>query len=112
MRSRLFFAFILVLVVVMAGPASAKTTLTFTAGSAGGGWYGIAGGLAPIISEYDPDIIIKVVPGGGVKNPAVISAGQVEMGWGLPFVNAAAFKGLPPFEKPLENLRALAGAWS
>ena len=109
MRSKLFLALVLILSLMAAGPAAAKTTLTWTAGSAGGGWYGIAGGLAPIISEYDKDIIIKVVPGGGVKNPAVISAGQVEMGWGLPFVNAAAFKGLPPFEKPLENLRALAG---
>ena len=109
MRSRLIFLLALLLSLTLVGPVAAKTTLTFTAGSAGGGWYGIAGGLAPIISAADPDIIIKVVPGGGVKNPAVISAGQVEMGFGLPFVNAAAFKGLPPFDKPLKNLRALAG---
>jgi TRAP transporter TAXI family solute receptor len=93
-----------------AGQASGEqVTLTFTAGSAGGGWYGIAGGLAPIIREYDPDLVIKVVPGGGVKNPAVISNGTVEMGFGLPFINAAAFKGMNPFEQPLKNLRALAG---
>jgi len=93
-----------------AGNISAKQiTLTFTAGSAGGGWYGIAGGLAPIIQEYDPELVIKVVPGGGVKNPAVISNGTVEMGFGLPFMNAAAYKGMDPFEKPLKNLRALVG---
>jgi TRAP transporter TAXI family solute receptor len=93
-----------------AGPVSAEQiTLTFTAGSAGGGWYGIAGGIAPIIQEYDPDLVIKVVPGGGVKNPAVISNGTVEMGFGLPFINAAAYKGMDPFDKPLTNLRALAG---
>lgn len=91
------------------GVLAAAKTLTFTAGSAGGGWYGIAGGLAKIIHDYDKGVVIKVVPGGGVKNPAVISAGSVEMGFGLPFINAAAYKGMPPFKKPLKNLRALAG---
>ena len=97
----------------MTSPATAgQTTLTWTAGGAGGGWYGMAGGIAAIIHESDPDIVIKVVPGGGVKNPAVISNGTVEIGWGLPFMNAAAYKGLKPFDKPLTNLRALAGGMS
>jgi TRAP transporter TAXI family solute receptor len=103
-------AVVLGLCLIAGGEISAKQiTLTFTAGSAGGGWYGIAGGIAPIIQEYDPELVIKVVPGGGVKNPAVISNGTVEMGFGLPFMNAAAYQGLAPFEKPLKNLRALVG---
>lgn len=92
--------------------AAGQTTLTWTAGGAGGGWYGMAGGIAAIIHEADPNIVIKVVPGGGVKNPAVIANKTVEMGWGLPFMNAAAYKGLKPFDKPLANLRALAGGMS
>ena len=109
-RKSVFVVLLLAVFLVSAGSVSAKQiTLTFTAGSAGGGWYGIAGGLAPIIKEYDPELIIKVVPGGGVKNPAVISNGSVEMGFGLPFMNAAAYQGLAPFDKPLKNLRALAG---
>jgi TRAP transporter TAXI family solute receptor len=110
--ARKFFCFLVAIgaVVLFSGTVMAEqVTLTFTAGSAGGGWYGIAGGLAPIIQEYDPDLVIKVVPGGGVKNPAVISTGTVEMGFGLPFMNAAAYKGMAPFEQPLTNLRALAG---
>jgi len=89
-----------------------QITLTWTAGGAGGGWYSIAGGIATIVKEADPDIVIKVVPGGGVQNPAVVASKGAEIGWGLPFLNAAAYKGMAPFEKPLQELRALAGGMS
>jgi len=89
-----------------------QVTLTWTAGGAGGGWYSIAGGIATIVKEADPDIVIKVVPGGGLQNPAVVASKGAEIGWGLPFLNAAAYKGMAPFEKPLGDLRALAGGMS
>jgi TRAP transporter TAXI family solute receptor len=92
--------------------AADPVTLTWTAGGAGGGWYSIAGGIATIIKEADADITIKVIPGGGLQNPAVVASKGAEIGWGLPFLNAAAYKGLQPFEKPLEELRALAGGMS
>lgn len=92
--------------------AGNQATLTWTAGGAGGGWYGMAGGIASIIHQADPDIVIKVVPGGGVKNPAVISVGTADMGWGLPFMNAAAYEGMAPFGQKLKNLRAIAGGMS
>jgi hypothetical protein len=101
------------LVVMAALPLKAQqVTLTWTAGGAGGGWYSIAGGIAVIIKEADPDIVIKVIPGGGLQNPAVVASKGAEIGWGLPFLNAAAYKGMAPFEKPLEELRALAGGMS
>ena len=92
--------------------AGEQITLTWTAGGAGGGWYSIAGGIATIVKEADPDIVIKVIPGGGLQNPAVVASKGAEIGWGLPFLNAAAYKGMQPFEKPLEELRALAGGMS
>jgi len=111
MRKTVFvIAVVLGFCLAVGGSVSAKQiTLTFTAGSAGGGWYAIAGGIAPIIQEFDPELVVKVVPGGGVQNPALISEGKMEMGFGLPFMNAAAYKGMDPFEKPLKNLRALVG---
>jgi TRAP transporter TAXI family solute receptor len=72
----------------------------------------MAGGISAILMEADRDLVIKVVPGGGVQNPALVAAKSVEMGWGLPFLNAAAYKGMKPFEKPLTDLRALAGGMS
>jgi len=113
MRKVLMAALVLGLVLAAAPLwAGQQITLTWTAGSAGGGWYGMAGGIATIIHNADSDIVIKVVPGGGVKNPAVIANKSVEMGWGLPFMNAAAYKGMAPFEAPLTDLRALAGGMS
>ena len=72
----------------------------------------MAGGIATIIKEADPDIVIKVIPGGGLQNPAVVADKGAEMGWGLPFLNAAAYQGMAPFEKPLTELCALAGGMS
>ena len=52
------------------------TTMTWVAGGVGGGWYAQAGGLARLITEKEPKIILKVVPGGGVVNPVRISRGK------------------------------------
>lgn len=106
-------ALVAALALAVALPAGAQqVTLTWTAGGAGGGWYAIAGGLATIINEAEPNIMIKVIPGGGLQNPAVVASKAAEIGWGLPFLNAAAYRGMAPFEKPLEELRALAGGMS
>ncbi len=112
-RSLGVFAAVCSFIAFAALPLQAQqVTLTWTAGGAGGGWYSIAGGIATIIKEADADIVIKVVPGGGLQNPAVVASKGAEIGWGLPFLNAAAYKGMAPFEKPLEDLRALAGGMS
>ena len=107
------FAVVCSFIILAALPLHAQQiTLTWTAGGAGGGWYSIAGGIATIVKEADSDIVIKVIPGGGLQNPAVVASKGAEIGWGLPFLNAAAYKGMAPFEKPLDELRALAGGMS
>jgi TRAP-type uncharacterized transport system substrate-binding protein len=74
-RSLGVFAVVCSFLVFAALPLQAEqVTLTWTAGGAGGGWYSIAGGIATIIKEADPDIVIKVVPGGGLQNPAVVAS--------------------------------------
>ncbi len=97
------------------GPSAAAddlkpVTLSWVAGGVGGGWYVQAGGIARLITEKEPKIIVKVVPGGGVVNPARVSGGKDDLGWGITFVDKMAYKGLEPlFEKPNQNLRALGG---
>jgi TRAP transporter TAXI family solute receptor len=110
---RVFMAGLVIAIILGSSWAMAEqTTLVWSAGSAGGGWYQMAGGISAIISAADPDIIIKVVPGGGVQNPSVVEAKTVQIAWGLPFMNAAALKGIPPFEKKHEGIRAIAGGMS
>lgn len=86
------------------------TTLTWVAGGVGGGWYTQAGGIAQLINEKEPRIVIKVVPGGGVVNPVRVAAGQDDLGWGITFVDKMAYDGLAPLYKESHpKLRAIGG---
>jgi hypothetical protein len=86
------------------------TTMTWVAGGVGGGWYAQAGGLARLITEKEPKIILKVVPGGGVVNPVRISRGKDGLAWGVTFVDKMALEGMAPvYDKPHPNVRAMGG---
>ncbi len=87
-------------------------TLTWTAGGVGGGWYTIAGGIAALINEKSGGITVKVIPGGGTVNPSLVNKGDCELGWGLPFMNTAAWNGEDPYKEKHSNLRAIAGGMS
>ena len=85
-------------------------TLSWVAGGVGGGWYVQAGGIARMIAEKEPKLIIKVVPGGGVVNPVRVSNHKDDLGWGITFVDKMALKGLEPiYKKPNPNVRSLGG---
>ena len=86
------------------------TTMTWVAGGVGGGWYVQAGGIARMIAEKEPNIILKVVPGGGVVNPVRVSRHKDDLGWGITFVDKMAFKGLAPvYKKANPDVRSLGG---
>lgn len=72
------------------------TTLSWVAGGVGGGWYVQAGGIARLISEKEPKIVIKVVPGGGVVNPVRVARHKDDLGWGITFVDKMALNGTAP----------------
>lgn len=88
-------------------------TLSWTAGGMGGGWYTTAGGMARIMNEANPDVTIKVIPGGGLANPLLISTNQQDIGWGVSYVDKAAYGGLAPlFEEKYDGFTGLAGNFS
>jgi TRAP transporter TAXI family solute receptor len=88
-------------------------TYSWTAGGMGGGWYTQAGGMAAIVKNSVPEITIKVIPGGGTVNPAKLDAGQDDFGWGVGYVDKAAYNGVAPlFDKEYKNIRGLAGNFS
>lgn len=118
MRSKMFsvvFAVFLSVCISVPGIAESQatlepTTLTWVAGGVGGGWYVQAGGIARMIAEQEPKLVIKVVPGGGVVNPVRVSTHKDDLGWGITFVDKMAFKGLAPiYDKPNPDVRALGG---
>jgi TRAP transporter TAXI family solute receptor len=92
--------------------ASAQTTLEWVAGSLGGGWYTMAAGLASLIREENPDLQVRVVPGGGLANPTRIQNGQSQMGWGIDAFTSAAFKGEDPYTFAHPKLRSLGTGYS
>ncbi|MBN2859706.1 MAG: TAXI family TRAP transporter solute-binding subunit [Sphaerochaetaceae bacterium] len=88
-------------------------TYSWTAGGMGGGWYTQAGGMAAIVKNNVPEITIKVIPGGGTVNPPKLDAGQDDFGWGVGYVDKAAYNGTAPlFDKAYTNFRGLAGNFS
>ena len=101
------------LALVAGVPAIAQQSLTWTAGSVGGGWYAIAGGMAELLREK-AQLNIKVIPGGGVQNPVLVQKGEAELGMGLPPLLQLAMNGDPETYKgqKMPDLRALAGNMS
>ena len=85
-------------------------TMTWVAGGVGGGWYVQAGGIARLITEEHPNLVLKVVPGGGVVNPVRVASQKDDFGWGITFVDKMAFKGLAPiYKRSFQDVRSLGG---
>ncbi|MCC7282475.1 MAG: TAXI family TRAP transporter solute-binding subunit [Acetobacteraceae bacterium] len=93
-------------------PASAQAPLEWVAGALGGGWYTMTTGCAQIVQEANPDIIIRVVPGGGVANPTRVNNGVSQLGMGLDFLVSDAYKGRDPYREPHTRLAHAGVGWS
>ncbi|MBR0642140.1 TAXI family TRAP transporter solute-binding subunit [Plastoroseomonas hellenica] len=92
--------------------AAAQQTYEWVAGSLGGGWYTMAAGVSALIKDENPDIQIRVVPGGGLANSTRVNNGQSQMGWGIDAFAAAAAKGEDPYNQKHERLRCLGSGYS
>jgi len=92
--------------------AAAEQTLEWVAGSLGGGWYTMAAGLATVIQEENPEIRVRVVPGGGLANATRINNGQSQIGWGIDAFAAGAVKGEEPYTFAHDKLRSLGTGYS
>jgi uncharacterized protein len=90
----------------------AQQTYEFVAGSLGGGWYTMAAGIAALVKDENPEIQIRVVPGGGLANPTRINNNQSQMGWGIDAFTAAAARGEEPYSAKHERLRSLGTGYS
>lgn len=90
----------------------AQQTFEWVAGSVGGGWYTMAAGLSSLIAEENPQIRIRVVPGGGLANSTRVNNNQSPIGWGIDAFSAAAVRGEDPYSAKHENLRCLGTGYS
>lgn len=92
--------------------AHAQQTFEWVAGSVGGGWFTMAAGLSALIAEENPELRIRVVPGGGLANSTRVNNNQSHMGWGIDAFTAAAARGEDPYNARHENLRSLGTGYS
>jgi len=88
-------------------------TIEWTSGQLGGGWYTMTAGLAKYIEEANPDIRIKVVPGGGTANPTKVDRNKSQFGLGLDCLAFLAKEGKDIYKgKPHKNLMMIGGSLS
>ena len=73
----------------------------------------MASGMAKIIMEANPDIIVKVVPGGGTANPSKVNAGKSQLGMGLDVFTFLAYNGREIYDgKPHKKLQMIGMSFS
>lgn len=113
-KTPILLAIVICVIVMMAAPVyAAKARITWTAGGTGGGWFVMAGGIAKIIQEKNPDIQINVIPGGGTKNQPVVGTNKAEIGWALPPFVVLARKGTDLYKgKKYDAITVLGGGFS
>jgi TRAP transporter TAXI family solute receptor len=105
--------------ILLAGAAAAMplrparaANLEWAAGSVGGSWFTIVSGLTNLVSEADPTLTFRVVPGGGRDNPSKVQAGISQVAMGIDFLAAAAFNGTEPYRSRHDKLRSIGGGWA
>ncbi len=93
--------------------AASAETLEWTAGQIGGGWYTMASGMAKLIMDENPDLTIRVVPGGGTANPSKVQKEQSQLGMGLDIFTRAAREGKGIYEgAPHDKLMMIGQSFS
>lgn len=89
-----------------AGQVGAQT-YNATVGGLGGVWYTIFTGIAELVKEKDPGVVIRVVPGGGLIAVQKVGEGASEFGFGFPWTVADARAGRDPFKAALPDVRGV-----
>ena len=89
-------------------PAARAETVTLLAGPVGGVWYIVAAGMARIIHDSYPDLLVRVEPGGAVANPARISQGTADFALAISTPTVMAIRGNGMYHQKYPNIQAIA----
>lgn len=89
-------------------PVARAETVTLLGGPVGGVWYIIAAGMAKIIHQSYPDILVRVEPGGAVANPARISQGTADFALAISTPTVMALRGTGMYHRKFPNIQAIA----
>lgn len=94
--------------------AAQPTSVRLASFNMGGGWYIWASAIASIVRPNLPEgSTIDVLPyQGGIGNPLLLAKGKTEIALSFLPCSVWAYKGLPPYKKPINSLRSLVGGLS
>ncbi len=100
----------LCLILLMAGPAAAKTTfVSIGTGGTGGIYYPYGGGVAEIWSKYVPGVkAVAEVTGASVENVKLAHKGETVIGEVMGDVAVAGFQGLSKFKGKKHKILGMA----
>jgi uncharacterized protein len=87
-------------------------TLEWATGPEGASWHAINLSIARLIAEKTRSINVRIVAGGGKDNPTRVQSGQSQFATSIDFLSAAAYRGMPPYEKPHPKLKTIGIGWS
>lgn len=91
---------------------SSNTVIQLVAGGTSGSWYSVFASIAEIVNkEKAANITLKVVPGGGISNPAVVGRGDAQMGLLYGTFGKAARSGVTPYNEKYNDLYAVTGGF-
>lgn len=88
-----------------------QTTIELVAGGTSGSWYSIFASISEIVNKENCNLILKVVPGGGVGNPATVGMGDADMGLMYGSFGLAARGGQDPYTESYSDLLAVSGGF-
>lgn len=111
MLKRIFInlcAAILVLAMFTTPSPAVDADLNAAAGAVGGGWYSTFAAFSDFITEKDPGITFKVLPGTGIGNSATIGNGTFDVGWIYPPMALLAYNGKAPYQSEVKGIRTVA----
>lgn len=94
------------------GSVDKPVNLTWAAGGMGGGWYSMAAGISSVIKEKNPNVNIKVIPGGSLQNIPFLDSGEAQIAWEQPPFVLAGVKGEDPFKQKSPDLLAIGNGFS
>lgn len=112
-RSVLFVAMLVCAVVVSFaaadGPALAQGApvrdLVWASSPVGGTWYSLSAAIGETLKEIYPDLRFTQLPSGGSGNVTLVATGRADMAITQSLSLYSGYMGLPPFDRPLRNLR-------
>jgi hypothetical protein len=86
--------------------------LVFAHSSVGGAWHAISEAITELWRRQGPALKWSTVPGGSAGNLNRLSIGEVDLAMSTNTVSFDAMNALPPFEKPLQNIRSITGLYT